>query len=363
MSARDSRFLTRFIQPASFRFWAIASAAVACLGVLGLFVPVDSGETQTGADDGPNVVINLQKADEGAASAATPSPDAHGAQTPPQSVDVTNALVAADGTVVIDPALLAPGPDGPLPVVAQDGRKPMHVYAAKFDLADTRPRVAVILTGLGLSAQTTQMAIDRLPPGSTLSFSPYGQDLQNWIATARAKGHEVLLELPMEPFDFPNDDPGTHTLIAGATDNAAKLNWLLARFSGYAGVVNVQGGKFLASSNDLQPVLAQIAQRGLYLAEVGLSQRSVAGDLAKTTLAPYTKASITIDKVPSADDIDAALEGLTALALERRGAIGAAAAAPGVIERVAAWSAKLEDRGVAFSPVSAVLPVAVSFGP
>jgi uncharacterized protein len=359
MPVTDSPTAPAFYHPASFRFWVIASAAVAALGAVGVLLPAGAGS----GDDGPNVVINLQDAPPTGHDAA---PDAYAQpapEQPPQASDVTNALVAADGTIVIEPALLAPGPDGPIPVVAPDGRKAMHAYAARFEMADTRPRVAIVMTGLGLSDQTTQMAIDRLPPGSTLGFSPYGQNLQNWIAAARAKGHEVLLELPMEPFNYPDDDPGTHTLLAGAPDNQPKLNWLMSRFSGYAGVVNAQGGKLLASPDTLRPILSQIAQRGLFMTETGQSQRSLASGVAKETQAPFVRASVQIDKVPGPDEMDAALEQLTTAAMANRVAIGTAAAAPGVIERIANWAAGLEDRGVAYAPVSAALPIAETATP
>lgn len=359
MSARDSQTPPAFGQPATFRFWAVASAAVGGLAILGLAIPRGGAPAQS-PDDGPNVVINLQ--DKAANPAPLPPDHGHAdpAPEPPQAVDVTNALIATDGTVVIEPALLAPSKDGPLPVIASDGRKAMHVYAARFDPSDTRPRAAIVLTGLGMSDQVTQLAIDRMPRGSTLSFSPYGQNLQNWIAAARAKGHEVLLELPMEPFNFPDDDPGTHTLMTGSRDNNGKLSWLLTRFSGYAGVVNAQGGKLLASPPDLQPILSQIAQRGLYMTEIGLSQRSQAPIVAKQTQTPYARASVQIDKVPGPDEMDAALDNLTNVAIEGRAAIGSASATPGIVDRIANWAAKLDDRGVAFAPVSAALPYAAA---
>jgi hypothetical protein len=360
MSARDSQLEPPAFHPANFKFWAVASAVAAGLGAVGLMMPsaVTAAAPQ---DDGPTVIINLQdpppKPPHGSAPHADPHPE------PPQAVDVTNALIATDGTVVIEPALLSASADGPVPVIAPDGRKAMHVYAARFDMADTRPRAAIIVTGLGLSDQVTQMAIDRLPPGTALAFSPYGQNLQNWIAAARAKGHEILLELPMEPFNYPDDDPGTHTLLNGSQGNATKLNWLLARFSGYAGVVNLQGGKFLASPPDLQPILSQIAQRGLFMAEVGGSQRSQAAMTAKQTQTPYVKAIVQIDKIPGGDEIDAALDQLSNAAVEGNAAVGAAMAAPGVIDRIAAWAGRLEDRGVTFAPVTATLPIAAKSAP
>ena len=33
------------------------------------------------------------------------------------------------------------------------------------------------------------------------------------VARAREAGHEVLLEVPMEPFDYPDNDPGPQTLL------------------------------------------------------------------------------------------------------------------------------------------------------
>jgi polysaccharide deacetylase 2 family uncharacterized protein YibQ len=105
--------------------------------------------------------------------------------------------------------------------------------------------------------------------------------------------------------------------------------------------------------------LSQIAQRGLYMTELGLSQRSAAPVVAKETQAPFARAVVQIDKIPGPEEMDAALDQLVTAAMERRGAIGSAAAAPGVIDRIAAWAPNLEQRGVAYAPVSAVLP----FGP
>lgn len=315
---------------------------------------------------GPAIVINLQdpKGQAPARPDGEPRSEPHGDQTipPPQAADVTNALIAADGTVVVEPALIEQTAGGPLPKIAADGRKPMDVYAARFDASDPRPRVSIIVTGLGISDMVTQQAIDQLPPGTTLSFSPYGQNLQNWTAAARAKGHEVVLEVAMEPFDYPENDPGPQALMTGAAgaDNSARLAWHLSRFSGYAGIVNIQGGKLMASAAELKPVLAQLAQRGLYMADIGMSQRSVALEVAKEFSSAFARAQVQIDKTPSGDGIDGALETIANLALERRVAIGVTLAAPGTIDRIAKWAQTLDSKGVAYAPLSAAIPMAGS---
>ena len=76
-----------------------------------------------------------------------------------------------------------------------------------------------------------------------------------WIDKARGGGHEVLMEVPMEPFDFPDSDPGPHTLRAGQDEDAniQRLTWALTRFTGYAGVTNLLGQRFLSDSAALSP--------------------------------------------------------------------------------------------------------------
>ncbi|MEO6338409.1 MAG: divergent polysaccharide deacetylase family protein, partial [Caulobacteraceae bacterium] len=142
--------------------------------------------------------------------------------------------------------LTAPGPGGLLPIIGPDGKTPFQAYARPFR-DNGKPKVALVVGGLGLNAATTRAAVDRLPPEVTLSFVPYADGLQGWIDLARANGHEVLLETPMEPVDYPQNDPGPYTLMAGdpAPTTIKRLEWLLSRASGYVGLTNYLGGRLV----------------------------------------------------------------------------------------------------------------------
>lgn len=276
------------------------------------------------------------------------------APVPPPSAQ---AVVAADGSVISDPALLETSGDGPLPVISTDGRTSFQVYAGRFDATDPRPRVVVVVGGLGLGDATTQAAIEKLPPAVTLAFTPYGSALQKWMETARSDGHEVLLEVPMEPFDYPDNDPGPNALMTGSAgvENSQRLLWILSRMSGYAGLVNVQGGKLLSSQDELAPFMDQVKSRGLLFLETGRGERSMAPDLARASGAAYVRATHQIDREPSRDAIERGLKELANVAREKRVAIGFANASPGAIDRIAAWSKTLEEEGIAIAPVTAVL--------
>jgi 8-oxo-dGTP pyrophosphatase MutT (NUDIX family) len=145
--------------------------------------------------------------------------------------------------------LTAPGPGGSfLPIVAADGRSPAQAYARPFQ-SNGKPKVALVIGGLGLNAKSTRQAIEQLPAEVTLSFVPYSDGLQAWIDLARSNGHEVLLEAPMEPADYPNNDPGPYTLLTTSkpAETVQRLDWLLSRATGYFGVTNYLGSRFVTS--------------------------------------------------------------------------------------------------------------------
>lgn len=244
--------------------------------------------------------------------------------------------------------LSRPGPDGPLPVIAADGRTPATAYARPFQ-ADGRPRVALIVGGLGLNAATTRAAIERLPAEVTLSFVPHAEGLQGWIDLARAHGHEVLIELPLEPTGYPDNDPGPYTLLANEGPEAmeGKLNWILSRAQGYYGLTNYLGDRFAASDVAAADLMAALRERGLAFIDDGTLARRP-GAFARAT------ATTVIDETQTPAAIMGRLNALEAAAKTRGQALGAGLSYPVTVEAAARWTAGLNARGVQLAPASAM---------
>ncbi|HRP11818.1 MAG TPA: divergent polysaccharide deacetylase family protein, partial [Terricaulis sp.] len=249
------------------------------------------------------------------------------------------------------------GPNGLLPIVAADGRTPAQAYARPFTREGERPMIAIVIGGLGFNARATQQAIDELPAAVTLSFVPYASDLQTWIDRARARGHEVLLELPMEPFDPDADDTGPQALLssASAQQNITRLELLLSRGSGYFGVTNYQGARFATSAQASQPVVQALRRRGLVFITSGIGQRTALSVEAQRAGLSNTAADRIIDARREASSIDEQLLNLEALALQNQSAIGAGFAYPVTMEQVSRWARDIETRGYQLAPASAVL--------
>ena len=287
------------------------------------------------------------------------------------------AVVRADGTAAPDslviqvqdaPVRLNPAPDqrliertrqGLLPRIGPDGARPADVYARPAGALPgrTRPaaRIAILVGGLGISQSATTDAIGKLPPAVTLAFAPYGGKLEQHATRAREEGHEIMVQVPMEPFDYPDNDPGPHTLIAGAKpqDNLERLHWVMARIGGYVGLVNFMGAKLTGDEAALAPILREVGGRGLFFLDDGSSSRSLVAVVGHQVRAPTLRADAVLDGVPRADAIDGELAKVEEVARKRGLAVASASALPLTVERIARWARTLEQRDILLVPVSA----------
>jgi len=245
--------------------------------------------------------------------------------------------------------LSAPGPGGLLPIVAPDGRASWKAYARPF-ADDGRPKIALVIGGLGLNPDETRRAIDALPPEVTLSFSPYAENLQAQIDRARAAGHEVMVELPMEPLDYPDNDPGPYTLLSSAQPGEiqSKLDWLMSRATGYFAVTNAFGSRFLGQDKAMAPVIQTLRQRGVAFIDDGQAAAR-GGGLHRASMGPRIDADL------DSAAIDNQLLALEAQALQSGAALGSGSAYPLTVDEVQKWAVAVRDRGYALAPASALM--------
>ena len=275
-----------------------------------------------------------------------------------------NSVVGRDAPLSValspapDPRLVEKGPHGLLPRIGADGSMPSDVYARPLVSQPgkiAQPRIAIIVGGMGLNVVATRQAVQQLPDEVTLGFAPYGNEVSALVAMARGGGHEVLLQLPMEPHEK-EDLPGQHALMSGvdAPTNINNLHWMMSRMVGYMGVVNFLGGKFTAKESDLLPVLREIGSRGLIYLDDGSSPQSIAVTRAQSVGLPALRADIQLDLTPTPEALETALSRLEALARSRGFAIGFAQGLPFAIEPIARFARGLDKRGVTLVPLSAL---------
>ncbi len=291
-------------------------------------------------------------------TAAVPEPDAQ--QSAPSGLPAGVAVVRAP-----------PAPPPPVPV-----RRPTNVpsvveragttgdsYAAaqfataevvsKTDVPGKPARIALLLRGVGRNNSDTADAIGLLPAAVSLGFWPYASQGHDLASKAREKGHEVIVQVPLEPADYPATNPGPDTLLTSLSpeQNAQRLEEVLKRFDGHSGVTNLMGGKMLHAKAQLKPVLEELKSRGLlYVGESSRSHTTVR-ELAHEINLRYGAADVLLDNRPSPQAVDKALSRLVAIARQRGSAIGVGNANAVTVQQVHQWAETLAAQNITLVPV------------
>ncbi len=247
---------------------------------------------------------------------------------------------------------------GPLPRITPQGKKPYELYARSMPMGlvhSEAPKIVIILGGMGLNEKLSAKAARDLPADITLAFAPYGDNLQAQVDKARANGHEVLLQLPLEPVGYPATNPGPKTLLADGSDaaNIESLQWHMSRFTGYTGVVNYMGGRFLSAAPAIKPMLVELKKRGILFLEDGSLPLSATDGVAKSMQMPVRRANSVIDLDANPTSIIAALNLLEEEAKTNGIAIGTGTGLETTITTVGEWAKTAADRGIIILPVSA----------
>lgn len=254
-----------------------------------------------------------------------------------------------------DPALLEDSAYGKLPIRdAETGLRPFDAYARPWSGA-RGARIAIVIGGLGISQTGSQRAIQQLPPEITLAFAPLGNSLDRWVQTARREGHEVMLQVPMEPFDYPRANPGGNVLLV--EDKPAKqldnLHRNLARIHSYTGVVNHMGARYASDAEAMDTLMAELSARGLGYLDDGTTARSVAKDAALAQRVPFTAADTTIDLVPERSAILTKLDELERIARAQGIAVGIGSSLDATVDAVTEWAREARRRGIELISFSA----------
>ncbi len=268
-------------------------------------------------------------------------------------------LAIKPGVVIDTPALPVSPPAASSPqteTASLAGTVPAwRQFASKPVLRPGVPMIGIVIDDLGLDHPRTARAL-RLPAPVTLAFLSYGNRLAEETAAARAAGHELLVHVPMEP-QGPGMDPGPKVLRIGddAAEILARLNWALARFTGFVGINNHMGSKFTADAAAMDIVAQELKARGLLFLDSRTSAGTRAFERARVAGVPAASRSIFLDRVLNRDAVRQSLADLEAQARKHGRAIAIGHPHDATLDALEAWLPTLEEKGLQLAPVSALV--------
>jgi len=290
--------------------------------------------------------------------ARTPQP---AATSGPRTITIDGAPIDGSGSALV-PApisgLTKISPYGRIPAISPSGMTPVSAYKRPYSLVSDKSPVSIIIGGLGVNRALTNQAINELPADVTLAFAAHAPGLQNWVNQARAKGHEVLIELPMESDDFSATEPGADRALMASRNSAANirnLDWLLSRAQGYFGVTNYNGDRFLIRTDVAAPVLDKLSKSGLSFIFDGSVNAPSLSALSASAKLPFSRGYTLIDPQQDTAIIQSELSRLAAQAQNSGGTIGVGFAYPETLAAVKNWTRTLGTQGLILAPASSTL--------
>jgi polysaccharide deacetylase 2 family uncharacterized protein YibQ len=318
----------------------------------------DQGNAQHRTDGADGVAVNIPQPPTGGqdrpvdlltgTDSATP-PNADRSETGQQTAsrrDPADPPAGDGGSAARLPQLPVSDPDAPA----------WKRYAQRMTPPEGVPKIAIIVRGLGLSSAAAETAVNQLPASVSLSFTPYARDrAKAWAAEARRNGHEVLVDLPMEPANYPATDPGPQAIMTDVNtrENLQRLEWLLGQVDREVGAVAQMGSAVLADRQVAEPVLRALKDRGLMFVDNGALADSAAREIARRLGLPFAVNDRTLDGGQvSRRAIEARLVEAERLAREQGLAVVMAHPYPVSLELLVGWTEELEARGFVLVPAT-----------
>jgi polysaccharide deacetylase 2 family uncharacterized protein YibQ len=237
---------------------------------------------------------------------------------------------------------------------AASGVEAWRRNAVPFRDLGSRPLIAVVIDDVGLDRLRSRRAWE-LPGPLTMSFLPYAKDLREQAKSARARGHELMLHLPMEPNG--RNDPGPNALMVSLSDTELRqrTDAALDSFEGFAGVNNHMGSRFTAFKPGMETVLRRLKGRGLMFLDSRTSAQSVGDQVAHEIGVPSIVRHVFLDDDESFDAVRRKLGEAEGLARRQGFVVVIGHPHEATLLALGEWLPSVQSKGMALAPATAVL--------
>ena len=232
--------------------------------------------------------------------------------------------------------------------------KPVKAPQKSEAEAPKGPRIGIVVAGLGLSRSSTEQML-KMPSAISYSFSPYASDLAQWIKKAVNDNHEVYVDIPLEPKDYPQSDPGPYALLLNLENdkNMERLNQVLKTGEGYKGLVSGPDEHFTEGTRAYEWLLDAMKAKKLtfyFVARAGNKQFTQ--ELEKSKRTEAVGIDVVLDEKLTNDAIDAQLAQAETVAQKYGYATILARPYPISAQRIQEWMKTLGPKNIHLVPLS-----------
>lgn len=241
------------------------------------------------------------------------------------------------------------------PLLSKNGQPAWLRYAVAPPATDGRAMIAVVIDDLGVDRRRSDR-VAALKGPLTLAYMTYAPDVLRQAASARAKGHELLVHVPMEP-QGASYDPGPDVLTVGlsADELRRRMQYGLSRFDSFVGINNHMGSRFTTNAPGMQVVMEELRERGLLFLDSVTSGTTVGPETARRVGVPYAARNVFLDNDADVASVRRQLAKTEEMARRNGFAIAIGHPHDGTIEAIGGWLGSLEQKGFVLVPVSTIV--------
>lgn len=242
------------------------------------------------------------------------------------------------------------------PVKGTDPTTPAWVrYAVPAPRTAGRPMIAIVIDDLGVDRRRSDKVVQLRAP-LTLAWMTYAEEVGKQAQAARARGHELIVHMPMQP-QGEAYDPGRDVLEVGLSEAEIRrrVDWGLSRLDGFVGVNNHMGSKFTADRAGMRVVMEELKKRGLIWLDSVTSEKTVGPDMARRYGVPSAARHVFLDNEQDVGSVRAQLAKTEAHARKHGAAIAIGHPHDATIEALSTWLPGLEAKGFVLVPLTAIV--------
>lgn len=222
----------------------------------------------------------------------------------------------------------------------------------------SKARLVIIFDDMGLDRHSFEEVM-ALPGPVTLSFLPYGRDLQSQVDAARTRGDDIMLHLPMEPSGGADPGPGALSTAMNADRLFEALASNLDSFEGYVAINNHMGSKFTRNEQAMKRILAMIDQRGLLFIDSLTTGGSVASKAGAAVGAEVFVRDVFLDAEPGRATVERQLALAEEIAVKTGYAIVICHPRRDTLDIIGPWLTTAPARGFELATVSSLREIEI----
>lgn len=177
-------------------------------------------------------------------------------------------------------------------------------YAHVVSPAGKEARIAIVIDDIGHNIQMLKQFLDLRRPLS-YAILPAVTHAMEAAKLIGGQGREYIIHLPMQPFDYPQKNPGPLPLLLSLTleETADRVRSYMTRLPGATGASNHMGSAYTYDEDRMRVVQTVLDERKKYFLNSRTSAASTPREIARKWGYAYLERDIFLDHVATMDSI------------------------------------------------------------